>query len=251
MSLHGKLTTIEDKTFYGIDYCPAKELHQQLKEVPECDYLVLHTGFQHLIGYDGAYSVSLEDIPERVKNVLVGDIHIRDVTKTRGGLCISPGPLHACNLAQDKEKVYFELVQAEGAHPVAHPVPFQRIIKRFKYHSGEEFIKQQLTPLKGTKPKPIVEVKYALEDIEAVTAVMSDFQEDFIIFMDPYRTQVELDIPDEVIYEESRLIDALPMAVDRKEDTELYDFMAELLDGDAMRAINNELDKVTINAKTD
>ena len=68
-------------------------------------YLVLHSSFRHLLGFDGAYQLEASDIAEifdGIKvNVIVGDIHTRDTLHVNENLVIhSPGSLYP--LSRDK-----------------------------------------------------------------------------------------------------------------------------------------------------
>ena len=63
-------------------------------------YLMLHTAFEHLLGFDGAYQLTVEDIynicgEDRV-NILVGHIHTRNTTvyNEAGAYIHSPGALY-------------------------------------------------------------------------------------------------------------------------------------------------------------
>lgn len=86
---------------YIISGIPNYRDHKKIKELLQnhgpCDVLLMHTAFRHLLGFEGAFSVGLEDIPSCVKNVVVGDVHITDRTAIPqgGGYVFSPGCLHA------------------------------------------------------------------------------------------------------------------------------------------------------------
>ena len=60
-------------------------------------YLLLHTSFKHLLGFDGAYQLTVDDIKNLCGNdpiyVLTGHIHTRDTTvyNERGAYIHSPG----------------------------------------------------------------------------------------------------------------------------------------------------------------
>ena len=99
--IHEKVTQIHDFTVYGLDWLPRTVLKEKIQNVPECDILFLHCAFQHLLGFQGAYDLTKEDIPEHIPNVFVGDVHVTDITtNSRGTDIVSPGPLHPCSIAQ-------------------------------------------------------------------------------------------------------------------------------------------------------
>jgi DNA repair exonuclease SbcCD nuclease subunit len=76
--------------YHGIDYCPVQKLHEQLNEIPECDVLCLHAGFQHLLGFENAYDIRMDDIPVEVRKlVLVGHVHTMDKRLTPNGVMVA------------------------------------------------------------------------------------------------------------------------------------------------------------------
>jgi DNA repair exonuclease SbcCD nuclease subunit len=75
---------------------------------------VLHTAFRHLLGFEGAWQLEYTDIPEYVDNVLVGDIHIHDVSKFENTTIYSPGAIYACNAAELKQDHGFYCIEEDG-----------------------------------------------------------------------------------------------------------------------------------------
>ena len=74
----------------GIPYKrSAKELHAILENLPSMDMLVLHTGFRHLLGFEETWQLSEEDIPDQVKMVFAGHVHVH----SEKGKVYSPGSL--------------------------------------------------------------------------------------------------------------------------------------------------------------
>lgn len=81
---------IDGLMYHGIDYCPVQKLHEKLDEVPECDVLCIHAGFRHLLGFEGAYELTMEDIPVNVRKVvLAGHIHVMDRRLTPSGVTVA------------------------------------------------------------------------------------------------------------------------------------------------------------------
>lgn len=77
----------------GINYCRVDEkLQQSLANAPECDALVMHTGFRHLIGFADAWQCSEEDVPDHVGCVLVGHVHkaiCKGKVHSAGATCVN------------------------------------------------------------------------------------------------------------------------------------------------------------------
>lgn len=87
--LTGSPVVLDGALFVGIDYCRHRELLlekiQEMKPVFEAHssgrkFLVLHQAFQHLLGFEGTWQITAEDIQDTLPdvNVLVGHIHKRD-----------------------------------------------------------------------------------------------------------------------------------------------------------------------------
>jgi len=99
--IHEQHLQIGDFTVYGLDWVPRGELHEKLKNIPGCDILFLHCAFKHLLSFEGAYDLDMEDLPEHLTNVFVGDVHVTDVSQNKHGTnVVSPGPLHPCAISQ-------------------------------------------------------------------------------------------------------------------------------------------------------
>ena len=90
-TLNERVVELSGYKVSGLNWRPREDLKQDLLVAPECDVMVLHCMFDHLVTFDAAADLSLDDIPPQVKNVVVGDVHIRDITELRGsGVCVSP-----------------------------------------------------------------------------------------------------------------------------------------------------------------
>ena len=97
-----RLIEMSGMKVYGLDWRPAEKLPEALKKVPPCDILVMHAPFQHLLSFDDAWDVKLEDIPAHVKCVIAGDVHKAQYLPAAPGRpeFISPGSLHPCDIGQ-------------------------------------------------------------------------------------------------------------------------------------------------------
>lgn len=81
--------TIGGLVIRGIDYCKGDKLIEKLETLEECDVLCIHAGFRHLLGFEEAYDLEKEHIPETVKQaVLVGHIHVQNSSQTDRGVWI-------------------------------------------------------------------------------------------------------------------------------------------------------------------
>ena len=86
----------------GLDYAAPEIIKEQLKDIKETDILVLHQPMEEFLSFEGSFDLSSEDIPDTVKNVIVGDVHVaRLETLGNGGNLLSPGALHACTIDQE------------------------------------------------------------------------------------------------------------------------------------------------------
>lgn len=84
---------VEGVTICGLDYTRNKEkLQEELSNIPACDFLVLHSPFRHLLGFAGKWQLEKDDIPPQVGKVLVGDVHVHNITDniySPGSLCVN------------------------------------------------------------------------------------------------------------------------------------------------------------------
>jgi DNA repair exonuclease SbcCD nuclease subunit len=100
--LTGTPIDIEGLKVCGLDYMPVEDLLEEVKNIPPCDILVLHTAFAHLVPTYFINAISVGDIPNQISNIIVGDIHTRILVPIpRGdklGYCLSPGCLHPCEI---------------------------------------------------------------------------------------------------------------------------------------------------------
>ena len=89
MPLDGAATLIDGVIFRGIDYCKRDKLLARLEGLGKCDVLCLHAGFRHMLGFEGAFELTKDDIPDTVgKMVLVGHIHVNNSSSTANDVMI-------------------------------------------------------------------------------------------------------------------------------------------------------------------
>ncbi len=90
---------IEGYKIQGFPEMAPESVKDYLHKAEECDLLVMHAPFKHLFGLEQVCPVNMDDIPDKVKNVLSGHIHKPDKTmRSNSGAVFSPGSLHAMKL---------------------------------------------------------------------------------------------------------------------------------------------------------
>ena len=107
-------------------------------------HLVLHTSFQHLLGYDGSYKLSIKDIEEIFNGiqvrVLVGDIHTRDLTHIsdmNDSYIHSPGSLYPRSFDKMMDEYAVSLIDT-GTGEIKDIDCNVRAYYRYDYKSREE-----------------------------------------------------------------------------------------------------------------
>ena len=143
---NGAIEVLEDGTrLSGIQYTRSREQLLQSLELlrkrgfgATCDsrdILVLHQGVQHLLGFEGAFQLTLQDLLEYVPNALVlcGHVHKQDYspfeTLPMGldakGAFLSTGPLYPQEMPQTKAFCGFDEIewnQGESLEVTHHPI---------------------------------------------------------------------------------------------------------------------------------
>jgi hypothetical protein len=245
--LHKQLEYIDGFRFYGLDWMPKEELQAALKEVPPCEYLVLHGMVDHLIGFEAACDFSVDDVPLHVRNILVGDIHIQNVTQIRNdGVCISAGALHPCSISEGGlHGVY--LLEHDRA-PEFLEVDSREIL-RYEARNLAEFEttaaflpKIQARSVPGLEP--IVEVKYGAELAQA-TGNLPALYPGIRFFTKPVAVGklfgAEQLKEAQQGFKNLTLELSLNAAVDQKREPEEYALISNLLGGNAKELIDQKV----------
>jgi DNA repair exonuclease SbcCD nuclease subunit len=248
---HLRTEVIDGRKVVGIDYQPREQLLETIKDV-ECDVLVLHCAMSHLVGYEAAGDLSLEEIPHAVRHVLVGDIHVTHKNPLPGrGYCVSPGPLHPCNITQGGPKGFYKLPAGSDDWEFVE-IPSRQIVRE------EINAAEQLTPLpeklrveKPGWPIPILELKYAADlEEEAQAFIKLHGNKTAIIFESAIPAPVELEIPELADNEEPLTLEGvLEYVISDPAALELAQALANRPD-DAERIITNKLEEL-LNAEAD
>lgn len=241
-SLSRRLTKFAGMNIWGIDYTPAPKLPGALAAVPStADCLVVHQAFRHLLGFEGAFDLSLDQVPPQIRTVLVGDIHVTDQTPLgNGGTCLSSGPLHACNLGQNDTKGFWWAEGMEGSPPTAKDWHFQEI----PYHA---IVVVNLSQIKmpeaasildelgeAAKPgwKPFVKLIHASTHLEAVAELQRRYP-DFVFFCQiSYQGRVPMkSLADAPKYRHQTMREALPTMVDSTQRPLVFELASRCMDG--------------------
>jgi hypothetical protein len=243
--LNEAVTIIDDRAVYGLDWRPRSELQAWLDEVPACDILVLHAAFDHLLPWEGAFDLTMDDIPKTVNNVFVGDVHMKDQTRLNGrGFCISPGCLHATSIDSTAPKGFWKLPAASEDWEWVQV--WARSIYRYVVKEEAEFsrLATEMESIAHDDPKPIVEIKYTTDLTEKVLPLLDKYKEQVFFFTKPIAAYAQIAFEKEAVYEQMTLNQALPIALEKDENPELFGLLDDLLSGDAVEIINNQVDKI-------
>ena len=246
--LNKKLIDINGTKIYGLDYLSREELQKEVKNVPPCDVLVLHTAFSHMIGFEGVADISISDIPDQIKNVFVGDIHSNVVEKMPQGYCVSPGPLHSCNVAQNETHGFYKW-NVSMPEWVFQDIPNRKIL-RYRVSEWDEVdnIAKELSGLSFMK-QPIVEIVYTPNVYNKVKVFRQSSIGKYIVFDKPVGANMLFDVDEEELEAftgKVKLEDVLSAAVNPDNEPLVYTFMHNLLTSDNHSEYVDELIRSTI-----
>jgi len=254
VSLHKKSVTLDDRVIYGLDWMTREELQEELKTIPKnVEVLVVHGMTEHLMGFEAAADYSLEDVPRHVKHVLVGDIHVDDVTTVDGTTCVSPGALHPTAISQEGPFGFYSLHKG-ATEWVRHDIP-GREIRRFAMMSdGDVASIEAALPVIEKLGKdglgPLVEIKYVSEFADIVDRWEDAFPE-IHFFTKPSAKGKILSKEDleeaQESFKELSLANSLEMVVDPVKEKELYDFLHSCLQGNAQQVVEAQIEPFVCN----
>jgi DNA repair exonuclease SbcCD nuclease subunit len=240
--IHNKLEYLCGHSIYGIDYMPKPELRAAVENAPACDILILHCSFQHLIHYEGAAFFSTEDIPEHIKNVVVGDTHVTNLTPLRGtGAIISPGALHPCNLSQGGQHGFWTYPNAgcESEDPEEcwqfHEIP-TRPIYRYLVQTEEELLSVDAICSQFESEKnlePIMELRYVSDLTDRVATVAQKYKGKVVFFLNTsatgkiLRTEELKELQDD--FKNMSMVESVGFVVNRDKEPGMHEFLSSLL----------------------
>lgn len=112
-------TKIGPFTVCGFDYEPSQSgFQEKMANTPPCDWLVCHGSEESLMPFtdgDGkGVHLKASDVPKHIKNMLIGDIHVRkEIPIPSGGVLLSPGSTHPRS-ATEFDREYSVTLVLEG-----------------------------------------------------------------------------------------------------------------------------------------
>ena len=202
--IDGKTVEVDGLKIHGMDYVAGRAVRKALESVPECDILVMHQAFHHLLRFKD--DVRIEDIPKHVGNVVVGDIHIHDIRQglPSGGFICSPGPLHPCDQGQAPHAGKLLIgVPMEGSvifreDPIGtrliHRVsitpdmgPDTELFRKVAMETAQMYtVYRSVEKANGWKlPKPVLSLRVSQGMDEAAASFVKNFADMFIIWTEP------------------------------------------------------------------
>jgi len=230
---------IDGWNLVGLNYMPRTKLQETVLALGTTDILVVHCAFQHLLGFEGAYDLSVAELPLAVRNVVVGDVHKKDLLspKDRTGWVLSPGALQACDIGQGDDHGYWKLApKASGAWPVYVRLP-HRSIKRFLFteeDSLEELQAQLLELATAADPEelPLVEIKYVPERATEVVPLLAMYRSRLILRDSEQRitSKDRAEVQPGRLYNRITLRNALDLRMNPEDDSPVYQLLAAVLE---------------------
>lgn len=233
--------SVDGRKVYGLNWCPREVLHEQLQEVPEdTDLLVMHAMFEHMIDFAAAADLSMEDLPPQVGSVVVGDIHVADLTfRDKTTWVLSPGPLHACNIEQSQPKCIWKL--AKGAvEPQQVPIEYRPI---YRLELTEDNVDTVFDDV-ATEDEPIVELTYCTDLQEAAQALIAQYGDQVVFFPKPYGSKLAEAVEEDDESEQVTVPDVIPRVVDPAKQKRVHDLMQALWKEDPEEVLHREIVRV-------
>lgn len=242
ININEQLQEICGYKVYGLDYRPPDILIEDLKKVPECDLLLLHQAFQHLLQIEGAYDVSVYDIPECVQYTFCGDIHTVDIKELSGNrYFISPGSLHPVKLDEDYKHGFMKF---DGKWEFM-PVTTRKILRKHLNTTKDvDVFEGELKELQ-MEPMPIVDIKYEHELYGKIEEIKNEYENKVFFISVPFMEGNDVIIPSQSSLV-STMVDKLEYAVDKNKNRKQYNFCNKLLTKDFEKVISDKVQEIGI-----
>ena len=250
--LHSVMAEIDGLTVYGLDYCSVARAQEALASIPECDVLVLHHAFQHLLGFEGSYHFTLDDVPDYVKYaVMVGHVHTVDQRQLPNGAWFcSSGSTYATK-SDEIAKQHGVYLMEKGKKPDYLELKCRDylFLTDDKYAEDVQLLFNELRRLniEAAETKPVLPPGVFVRGADR-----ADPQEyPHIVLLEAGA----LDVVEDVQAVEVRdmvlsLVEALPQMVDREEQPEYYSFLHGLLEtGDPKKYIDDYIRESGVDRK--
>jgi len=113
--IHKQVVTIGGHSMYGLDYMPATNVEEELREMPQVDILATHQVWRDFMGADIG-DAWIGDCNARM--VLTGDYHKTEHKLFSDRETISPGPLCMQSISEPAEKYVFIIYEDLSAKKV-------------------------------------------------------------------------------------------------------------------------------------
>lgn len=239
VSLNEKAYRLDGRTVAGIDYCPREQLLLRLLTKPAADILILHVKMESFLHFEGVYDLTWDEVPTKFKHVVVGDVHVSKLEEFGDRWLLSPGATVSCKIDEVGDKGFWKL-PAHAGQPFFVPFKAQRPILRLVVETDEALaavaaeIEEALHD--DAVLPPVVEIRYAPELADAVATFVKKCPE-AIFVTDTIRTSKLLDSVPEQKGDMLTLKTALPLAVDKDKQSEVYDLLHSLLHGNAQEIV--------------
>lgn len=236
---------------HGINYMAPEDLKKYLKDLKvdgNIDLLVMHQAFKHLLSFEGAFDISMMEIPDNVANVCAGDIHVIDISPMpNGGTFVSAGSLHPGDVSEDYEHGIMRF-NSEGWKHISIP---QRRIYRETVESVEDLhtLQSKIESIpEDIYKKPVYEVSFPSSLDNEFKTFISKVKEKVHIFPDKYNEELN-DILEDMsnIDIKSTMEDHLGRVVDKNKEPALYDFISDILKNGTKEAFMRWADNNNIN----
>ena len=231
VALNGKVAKIDERRVAGLNYQPRELLLPALERVAACDLLLMHQTFEHLLPFEGSFDLKLDDMPPRISNVVVGDVHAPNLTTLHGkGWCLSPGSTTPRKINEVHTPGYWRLPK-KAEQPTFVELEHRAIV-RMEITAAEELptvVAACSVTCKGAL-QPLLELAYPLELAAVVEQFMAAQQGLAVFFPRPGTTGKMLaDEAARPMFDKLTLEGALPMLGLAEKDPAAHTFLHDLL----------------------
>lgn len=169
----------------GINYCDQETLHKELKRINDeggCEWLIMHVAFKHLLPWEGAYQISIEDMEQYplIKNIFVGDIHTKDISSlSNGGKIVSSGNISPTKVDEDTKKSILKVVNKDISFIELESLNIYR--HTIKKEKEIELLKTLLKKI-PLKEHAFVYITYDIEYREQIKQVYTKYKRENLYF---------------------------------------------------------------------
>lgn len=199
-------------------------------------YLVLHTSFQHLLGYEGSYKLTIHDVEEIFGDsqvrVLVGDIHTRDLTHIsdmNGSYVHSPGSLYPRSFDKVNEEYAVSLINT-GTGEIKDLDCRVRLYYRYDYKSRDELDQLVEIAKQESKDLPLPPfIRVVVPKYSEVKILQTDY-DDVVIQVVTEDSEDQEEITSRQLQEQYTLAQAV--AEEANEDDDIRDLAVALIAAD-------------------